>query len=168
MKVPLSSSAPVHLTPRRHRPNHFLVHRKKPVQRRCFVPQSQHAQRAQNPRQSQVIMIKPRHPVSRSCLEIRSARDDTCSFLPGFGFVADFQAVKFEHPLQSAAETGSQLGLGEEGAADFGRDDGREAEHALFGEREDGLDVVVGAFELGVWPGEDGGEGAVAGVWGGG
>lgn len=92
-------------------------------------------------------MAEPRDPVSRIDPEIRSADDD---FLPGS--TAELQAVETQHPLQRAAETGSQLGLGQEGAADFGRDDRREAEHALFGEWEDGLDVVVRALEPRVWP----------------
>lgn len=92
-------------------------------------------------------MAEPRDPVSRTDPKIRSANDD---FFPGW--TAELQAVETQHPLQCAAETGSQLGLGEEGAADFGRDDGREAEHAFFGEREDGLDVVVRALEARVWP----------------
>ena len=147
MKAPLSGTSPVHLTTRRYRLGHFLVRRKKPVQRRRFVSEPQHPQRTQDPRHPEVIMAEPRDPVSRVDPEIRSANDD---FLPGSA--AELQAVETQHPLQRAAETGSQLGLGQEGAADFGRDDRREAEHALFGEWEDGLDVVVRALEPRVWP----------------
>ena len=105
-------------------------------------------------------MIKPRNPVPRINPKIRSADHSLLSSL----LAAELQTVESEHALQSAAETGSQLGLGEEGAADLRRDDGREAEHAFLGQREDGLDVVVGALEARVGPGEDCGEGAVAGV----
>ena len=92
-------------------------------------------------------MIEPRDPVSRINPKIQSTNDSLLST-----FRAELQAVETQHPLQSPAQTGPQLGLGEEGGADLGRDDRREAEHALFGEREDGLDVVVGAFEFRVWP----------------
>lgn len=92
-------------------------------------------------------MAEPRNPVPRIDPKIRSANDSLLS-----GLIAELQPVETKHPLQSAAKTGSQLGLREEGAADFGRDDGREAEHAFFGEREDGLDVIVRALEFRVWP----------------
>jgi hypothetical protein len=147
MKVSLSGPTPVHLTPRRHRISNFLVRREKPVQRRRFVSEPQHAQRTQDPRHPKVIVVEPRHPVPRVDAEVWCARD---SFLPSF--IAELQTVESEHPLHSAAETGSQLGLGEKGAPDFRRDYGSEAEHALFGQRKDGLDVVVGAFEARVWP----------------
>lgn len=164
MKISLRGPTPVHLTPRRHRIGHFLVRRKEAMERRRFISKPQHAQRAQDPRHPQMIVIKPRHPVPRIDSKIRPADNN---FLSSF-VVAELQTVETQHPLQSAAETGSQLGLGEEGAADLRCDNRREAEHAFLGQREDGLDVVVGALEARVGPGEDCGEGAVAGVWGGG
>ena len=47
-------------------------------------------------------------------------------------------------------------------------DGGRWVDGGAFGEREEVLDVVVRVFEGRVGPGEDGWEGAAAGVWGGG
>ena len=43
MKISLSGPAPVHLTSRRDRISHFLVCRKKSMQRRRFVSKPQHA-----------------------------------------------------------------------------------------------------------------------------
>lgn len=48
---------------------------------------------------------------------------------------------------------------------DFVDDGGGRVDGRVFWEREERLNVVVLRFEHGVGPGEDGGEGAVVGVW---
>lgn len=102
-----------------------------------------------------MIVVESHDPIPARSIEIWSACNNF-SFLGGSVavvaglqtvlaaiVVAETQPIKSKHPLQRATETGAQLRAGEKSGADFGCDDGCEVEHALFWEREDGLDIVV-------------------------